>query len=68
MSPDIRQAGRNMVIYDILYFQKYESEMSDEAKTGFWKLCRADFWNNVFVFRYLGRKKAYRYVRGVLTR
>jgi len=66
MSLDIRKAVRNMVIYDILYFQKYESDMSYEAKTGFWKLCRTNFWNNLFVFRYLGRRKAYYYVRGVL--
>ena len=67
MSPGVRQAVRNMVIYDILYFQKYESVMLPEAKAGFWKLCRRGFISNLYVFRYLNRRNAYSYVWKVLT-
>ena len=67
MPSDIRRAAKNMVIYDILYFQKYESIMSEDAKNGFWKLCRRNFIVNLYVFRYLNRRKAYCYVRNVLA-
>lgn len=68
MSSDIRQAAKNMVIYNILYFQKYESIMSADAKKGFWKLCRRNFISNLYVFRYLNRRSAYCYVRNVLNK
>jgi glycosyltransferase EpsJ len=67
MLADIRRAARNMVIYDILYFQKYESVMSPEAKDGFWRLCRRNFISNLYVFRYLNRGNAFCYMRKVLT-
>lgn len=67
MSPDIRRVARNMVIYDILYFIKYESVMSHSARTEFWKLCRRNFFSNIYVFRYLNRRNAYCYIRNVLA-
>ena len=66
ISSDIRKAIEDMIAYDILYFDTFEAKFNDEARNDFWSLCRNNAIRNLFVFRYLSRKKKYAYIRNLL--
>ena len=66
LSSDIRKKIVDMIVYDILYYQRYESIMSKEAAQGFWHLCRSHFWENLFLFKYLSNKRSADYIKRIL--
>lgn len=66
ISSDIRKAIEDLIAYDILYFDTFKAKFSHEASKGFWKLCRANTLRNLYMFRYMSRKKRYAYIRSLL--
>lgn len=67
MPPVISQQVREMVMYNVHYYIRFEEMMSVEAQKGFWQICKQEFWNNLYVFLYLGKKNAVDYIRHVLA-
>lgn len=66
MPDDIRCKVKDMIVYNILVWRKYESVMSESAKAGYWRMCRHKFFGNLFVFRYLNKKNGIAYLRKIL--
>lgn len=67
ISPNIRKAIVDMITYNVLYFDLFQSAFSDQAKKEYWSLCRRNVIHNCFVFRYLSRKKRIAYIRNLLN-
>ena len=63
---DIQQAIQGMIIYDILYIDTYERYLVKEDWIKYWNLCRRNFFYNLFVFRYLSRKKIIKYLKNII--
>ena len=66
LSPDIRKRICDMITYNILMYNVYQSFMSNEIQKEYWKLCRRAFYENTFVFRYLGKRKTLCYIWRIL--
>ena len=63
IAKDIQYAIQNMIVYDILYFDVFVSDFSQEAWNHYWRLCRKNLIRNRFVIRYLSRKKIIKYLK-----
>lgn len=68
VSPEIRKAILDMIAYDILYFDTFEAQFSEDAQKKYWSICRRDVMHNLFVFRYLSRKKMLGYIRNLFVK
>lgn len=65
ISVETQKAIVDMIVYDILYFDTFESQFSNDAKRHFWRICRRNVIHNMFVFLYLSRKKMFAYIRNI---
>lgn len=68
ISNDIQKAIVEMIVYDISYFDTFESQFNDVAKEEFWNICRINVIHNLFVFRYLSRKKMFTYIHNMFVK
>jgi len=50
----------DMITYDISYWINYD--IPEKERGNFWRLCRKNFWKNLFVFCYLGKKSSLKYL------
>lgn len=59
-------ALEEMISYDILYWLTFEKLMSTNVRKQYWKLCRLNLIQNLFVLRYLTNKKKLLYSEKLL--
>lgn len=67
VSPEIRKAIVDMIVYDILYFDTFADQFNDDARKEYWRMCRRNMMRNLFVMRYLSRKKMFAYIRNIFV-
>lgn len=63
-SPAVLSALRSIIKYGLSLWKIYG--IPSRAKPAFWSLCRKNFFRYLFVFRYYGKKTAFRYLWNVL--
>lgn len=60
----VRQKIREMIAYETTLW--ISMPINSDVSHDFWTLCRKDFWKNIYVFNYLGKRNILRYLKHIL--